>query len=421
MASILFVHGTGVRQQSYEKTFATLADWKKTKSELEGFKLDRCIWGDVHGARPLGGGASIPGYEGAASARPADEVVKWWLLYQNPYFELESLREQGDRELAPRVRAAWTAKKDQIAGGALSPEFNLRLKSHRLDGLWPAALDRVTGLQVWKDVLPPRDVDVTQFFPDFCRCTAEAVMAETALAALAEGVPAPTAEGRNQIVDHYLQDLKAKVRGPRDWYKAVAERVKRLSLTMYAAGDYALSQVVTTPVVRSFVTDQSLPAIGDILFYQARGQRIRDWIEAEIGKLEAPVFLLAHSLGGIACVDLLVLKPDLRSKVAGLITAGSQSPLFYEMDCLVSLPRTAAQPAPGLPPHFPPWLNFHDPNDYLGYAARPAFHDDPRIEDVEVASRQPRLMAHSAYWSEPALWDGIAAFVQTHREGVAKS
>ena len=415
MASILFVHGTGVRQTGYDETFKTLADWLEKKTELKSCTLRRCLWGEVYGSRLLGGGGSIPGYAGRSSAAPEPEVVKWWLLYQNPCFELESLREQGDRELPPRARAEWKAKTDQIAGGVLSREFKLRLESHRLGELWPAALNRVTGSAVWRETLPPRDASADRFFPDFCRCTAEAVMAETALEALSAGIPVPTAESRNLIVDHFLQDLKAKVRGLRDWYDALAARVKQISLTMYAAGDYAMSKVVTAPIARNFVTDLSLPAIGDILFYQARGERIRDFIEAEIGKLEPPVFLLAHSLGGIACVDLLVLKKALRSRVAGLITAGSQSPLFYEMDCLISLPRTAEQPAPPLPAHFPPWLNFHDPNDYLGYAARQVFHDDPRIEDVEVLSRQPRLMAHSAYWSEPALWDRVAAFVHQHR------
>lgn len=422
MASILFVHGTGVRQDRYGETFKTIKEQlEKKRPELKSFALCRCLWGEVHGSRLLGGGGSIPGYTGQASATLEQEVVKWWLLYQNPYFELESLNEQGDRELPPRARFEWKARVEKIAGGESSADLMALLEDHHLDHLWPAAIESVTASAVWRETLPPRDASADQFFPDFCRCTAEAVMAETALAALSAGIPVPTAEVRNWIIDRFLLDLKAKVRGPRDWFNALASRIKNVSLMMYAAGDYAMSQMVTTPVVRNFVTDLSLPAIGDILFYQARGERIRHFIEAEIGKLEPPVFLLAHSLGGIACVDLLVLKPALQAKVAGLITAGSQSPLFYEMDCLYSLPRTAEQPAPPLPPHFPPWLNFHDPNDYLGYAARRAFHDDPRIEDVEITSRQPRMMAHSAYWSEPALWDRVAGFVQIHREGGAKS
>ena len=74
-----------------------------------------------------------------------------------------------------------------------------------------------------------------------------------------------------------------------------------------------------------------------------------------------------------------------------------------------------------LPMHFPPWLNFHDPNDYLSYAACAVFNHDPRITDEQLTSRQPRLMAHGAYWTEPTLWDRIAAFIQQHREGTSTS
>jgi hypothetical protein len=44
---------------------------------------------------------------------------------------------------------------------------------------------------------------------------------------------------------------------------------------------------------------------------------------------------MVHSLGGIACFDMLAL-PD-PPEVARLVTAGSQSPLLYELGALASL------------------------------------------------------------------------------------
>lgn len=413
MGSILFVHGTGVRQDGYEKTFNTLQERLKKQPDLQDLTLERCLWGPVHGARLLERGGSMPGYSGALSIESEEEILKWWLLYQNPYVELESLNEKGDRQLPPRVRADWKTKLNLIEDHHLSAALEQLLRENGLDLTWKASLKTVTDSEIWRETLPQEGMDAERFFPDFCQCTAEAVMAETALAALDAGIPVPTGEIRDRIVRQFVSDLGATVRGPADWFAALGKGLKRLSLLVYAGGDYAVSKVVTKPVLRNFVTNRSLEAIGDILFYQANSERIGRFIEERINELEAPVFLLAHSLGGIACVDLLVRK-DLRQRVAGLITAGSQSPLFYEMGCLVSLPRTSETPAPRLPEHFPPWLNFYDPNDYLSYAAKTVFHSDSRISDCEITSRQPRLMAHGAYWTEKMLWRSLAEFVRKH-------
>ncbi len=411
MGSIIFVHGTGVRQDGYEKSFQAI----DASLKLDGFLLRRCVWGEVHGSRLLQGGGSIPGYSGrSSSAQPDDDVLKWTLLYQDPDFQLEQLKEQGDRELPPRMRARWREEQARVAAWQPSSNFTEVIEPCGLGQQWQKAFEAVAKSDTWEGIFPPRDRGVEEFLPEFCRCAAESIMARTTLAALAAGVSIPAADIRDRIVNAFLDDLGIRVRGLRDWFGALGRATKRILLPVYAAGDYAVSRVVTTPLVRNFITDLSLEAIGDILFYQARGARIRDFIEAEIEKAEPPVFLLAHSLGGIACVDLLALKEDVRRKVHGLITAGSQSPLFYEMNCLVSLPRTQETPSPGLPGDFPPWLNFHDPNDYLSYAARRAFHDHDRITDREVTSRQPRVMAHSAYWSQEKLWTEVRTFIREH-------
>jgi len=54
---------------------------------------------------------------------------------------------------------------------------------------------------------------------------------------------------------------------------------------------------------RGAITSSVSPTPCDILLYQGRGDRIRAFIRAKIEQAEPPVVLLAHSLGGIACVD----------------------------------------------------------------------------------------------------------------------
>ena len=61
------------------------------------------------------------------------------------------------------------------------------------------------------------------------------------------------------------------------------------------------------------ISDASYPFAGDVLMYLARGDAIRDFIAARIEAVPGPVLLVAHSLGGIACVDLLARRICLRS------------------------------------------------------------------------------------------------------------
>jgi hypothetical protein len=113
------------------------------------------------------------------------------------------------------------------------------------------------------------------------------------------------------------------------------------------------------------------------------------------------VTLVAHSLGGIACVDLLAL-PD-PPPVARLVTAGSQSPFLYELGALTSL-----KPPQPLPAGFPPWLNLYDRNDFLSYCAGRLWSG---VEDREIESGQPFPASHSAYFGNAEGWLAIRAFM----------
>jgi hypothetical protein len=114
------------------------------------------------------------------------------------------------------------------------------------------------------------------------------------------------------------------------------------------------------------------------------------------------VTLVAHSLGGIACVDLLAMPNP--PKVSKLITAGSQSPFLYELGALAS-----RKPGEPLPVGFPPWLNFYDRNDFLSYIAKPFW---PEVIDHEVRSGQPFPDSHGAYFGSEDVWTRIREFMQ---------
>jgi pimeloyl-ACP methyl ester carboxylesterase len=159
-------------------------------------------------------------------------------------------------------------------------------------------------------------------------------------------------------------------------------------------------KLVNRRLLRPFAESHS-PIAGDIIYYQAKGQGIRDFIAGAISTADPPVYVMAHSLGGIAAVETLIL--DNQLKVAVLVTFGSQAPYFLEIDALAALKKGEALPA-----HFPPlWLNVCDPNDLLSFRAKTVFANDARIHDEQVDSGQPPVAAHSAYLGSNAFWKHV--------------
>ncbi len=56
MATMLFVHGTGIRKAGYWQTYKLIAP----RIRDLGYEPAECLWGDEYGSQF--GGASLPGY-----------------------------------------------------------------------------------------------------------------------------------------------------------------------------------------------------------------------------------------------------------------------------------------------------------------------------------------------------------------------
>ena len=178
-----------------------------------------------------------------------------------------------------------------------------------------------------------------------------------------------------------------------------------------------LGKSLLTSVIRrkrGLITDKLYGFPADILLYQARGGAIRDSLRKLVEEASDDVILLGHSLGGIACVDLLVDQP--LPKVKMLITVGSQAPFLYELNCLVSMSYDAdADRDERLPINFPKqWLNFYDQRDILSYVGAKLFGN--RIMDIEMQNGQPFPDSHSAYWDNNALYAKIKARIEEMRQ-----
>ncbi len=396
MGSIIYVHGTGVRQPDYGNDCKLIR--KKLDKHAPGWTLVECPWGDKHGVKLHLQGKSVPDY----LVKPVEqgELMRWWRLYQDPLCELRELAALDPEEVwvAPGQEAAWQTLDKTIKSFAPSPALEERIAACGLDSFWNEAAGQVRRTDEYQEA-----IERAGPYPGhFRRAFARAVFATATDAASATGQPVASGSARDEVVDLVVLELGGDDLGARDLGKAALGAIKSVG-NIFLAGTGATA-AYTGVFSRAKITDKSLPAAGDILLYQTRGEKIREFINQKIKGAAPPIYLLAHSLGGIACVDLLALEP---APVAGLITAGSQAPLLYEMNALFSLEDGAP-----LPPFFPKrWLNFYDPNDLLSYAGEKVF--PKRVKDVPIHSRQPFPQAHSAYWREPKLWEAISSFLNS--------
>jgi hypothetical protein len=389
LTTVVFVHGTGVRELSFEKSL------DRVRSELAGrvgLKVVPCYWGGL-GAELHQNGASIPRYDATRPAKPESaeevEVALWGVLYDDPLYELRllSLRQAEAAPFVPGRRSPTQELAELVEELEPQGELAEKLAQAGLAESFAASRAAVVASSAFADALAGAPAALAEYRTAIAR----AVLAEALARSLGDEPEVPRigepgerridAALRDEIVDLLIEDLGGKERAL-GWLKAKAGDLLAAAGTRLATGR------------RGSLTDGASPAVGDILRYQARGEKIRELIAKVCGEAEPPVVLLAHSLGGIACVDLLIGRS---LGVELLVTAGSQAPFFFEIDALGSLAWGKA-----LPEHFPRWLNLYDPRDFLSYVGGGVFPG--RVKDVEVDNQQPFPASHSAYWENPHVW-----------------
>lgn len=384
MPTLLFVHGIGVRGDAWFSGFDLIS--RKAKKFLPDVEVKGCQWGDAFGARLHSGGSTIPGYARSGGSDPdvdASSRARWYLLSEDPLLELRILPEEDFLGAKPGPEIF-----KLIPPLATDPTISERLNEWSVAGLWPDYITQISSDPGWL------------FAVNSITTTAAAVSEKMARAI--------TAGFQRDIREKAFPNLSG---GQRDELKDAL--VGLLGGPPFGIGDWLLDRFTNAGVHRrGSLSDGTTPAVGDIIRYQARGAEIRNFI-AERVKATGASIILAHSLGGIAAVDWLA-SPEYATACAGdgprithLITAGSQSPYFYEIDALVSRPFGA-----GLPLTFPnKWLNFFDRADFLSYLAESAFPG--RTRDVEVDNGQPFPESHSAYWNnDDQVWKAISTFLK---------
>lgn len=406
MTTVIFVHGTGVRETEHSKEYSQTFETIKAKIRTQRLDIEviPCLWGNDFGAKLAAKGMSIYRYdETLAITKESEdkEIVLWAQLYQNPLYELELLALKPQKGQSASVFSTEDTPGDELHAHvqALTAEGKYQpiLTEAGIASIFIEARNEVIKSSAYNQI--KRHVS-KESFSEYSNAVARAIVATAIFIAQARELYPPIltdANLRDKVVEKISLALSEEELGVGSWVLGKIGGLASHHLTNYVEKK------------RGDVTNKISPMPCDILLYQTRGEKIRDFIETKIrdaSKASPPVVLIAHSLGGIACVDLLVEKLKEQKPLEDvklLITAGSQAPFLYEINALYSL--EFGEP---LPEKFPKWLNFYDQRDFLSYTAGKIFNQpNQRIQDVEIVSRLPFPQSHGAYWTNSTTWTTI--------------
>ncbi len=393
MASVIFVHGIGVRGHEYEATFKTIE--KKIRAQRLDIKVIPCLWGDELGASLGANGASVPRYDETLALNMAEEedreVLLWAHLYREPLYELQllSLKTNEEGSNNPFADSPGDELRSRVDRLILRGELQVKLAEAGIAEVFDEAREAIIRSdaynELWQNIS-------AESLGEYSNAIARALVAQAMLICEEQEKYPPVLTNvklRDRLVELLSLALVETELGLGNW---VLGQMARLALPI------GTSYLVRK---RGAVTNKISPLPSDLLLYQARGEKIRNFIKQTIEQAEPPVVLLAHSLGGIACVDLMVEQPLLQ--VAHLVTVGSQAPFLYEINALCSL--EFGQP---LPEYFPEWLNIYDLRDLLSYKGGKIFS---KVRDEEVISKQPFPRSHGAYWENDRTWKFIMEII----------
>lgn len=419
VSSVIFVHGTSVRYQAYAESFAIFRD-HILRLHPETHVLP-CAWGDVLGSPSLDDLSLIPasrrgewtGRSPTAKDAALDASARRMVLDLDPMHELtqlELLWRERSREQRPLLEpdTAEARCRALLPTVSADPQLRILLDEVGLSDGFAQALASVAGSELMRRcVAGVRNASGPDWgiFADYL---AEAVIAEAFRLTQPPSPGQYSVESRNALADRIVDLLQGRQLGLRDFTTAIGRGTLTTAGHGVAAAGGKLVQHWRGPFSAAIQ-----PFVGDIFRYLAFGEPLRRFIASQTRGARPPVVLVGHSLGGIACLDLLTREPDL--PVAHLVTVGSQGAQLYRMGALPGMPDDQTLPA-----DFPRWTNVYSRHDLLSYLAEPVFGHS-QVTDVEISGAQTMPAAHGDYFNRPALYELLASSRDAGVDPVAPS
>ncbi len=394
MIKVLFVHGTGTREKRSKEIIAQTE--KGLKKQGLKFEVVGCFWGDEVGASlNFNGLASLPSDNNTRSIGGGEgtdfDILLWEHLYLDPLYELKIIaRTQPvassgvSKDLEP-----YEVVEERIKSQPLTPAVLALLSENELEEIFEEVRRKVTNSTEYKKAIKTikDEAAAEEYYP---------VIARSIVAELIQ-IQSERAADTLLIYDATLRD------------ELVKELENQFNEDTYSRGIGKLAKDIAGWVTLGVPTMalengrenfmmKLYPFIGDILVYQGYGEKIREVIRKNILECGDEVIVLAHSLGGIACVDLLIKEKLPQVKL--LVTVGSQAPFFYEIGALQNLSK-AGELSYKLD-KLPKWLNIYDKYDFLSFVGEGIFGE--KVLDERVNNRQPFPLSHGAYFSNKETW-----------------
>jgi hypothetical protein len=400
MATLFFVHGTGVRRQGFDETLENIRQGLAGVGRGD-LKVQGVPWGVMLGthvdSQQITDMLPPTGAMGLSLTDPEVEARLWADLLADPLYELRmaALKQPAGPVIAAPggliPSEALKAKLRALDLKVKAPVGGVPIETIREAARWLADGDGAPVLtEAAAAVADAND-------PTIVGATARAIVAYALAKSRGEVGTGPDAlylaDERDALVGQVAGALSGGVMGVGDWLFNAIKRFAEAQATTFAKDR------------RSGVMMQASPGFGDILLSQRRGQDILELLKAEIEKIEGDVYAIGHSLGGIFLVNILS-SPHRPANVKKLITVASQSPFFFACDAMDTL-----RPGEPLGALFTPWLNIFDRNDFLSFCAERMFRSVPDVIDFEVSSGIPFPDSHGAYWRMKKVYQRISDFL----------
>ncbi|GGJ32006.1 hypothetical protein [Deinococcus roseus] len=199
--------------------------------------------------------------------------------------------------------------------------------------------------------------------------------------------------------------------------RAAGETVRNQLAQLYQTARVTNRHMITT-------------SLGDILVYQRNQRTIQNRVlevlkafdvkKSGYGTARKPVHVVAHSLGGVIALDLILRSP-LPLQAKSLTTFGSQFPYFHLID-----PRPSIGAYQGksllLPAQLKRWINLWEPLDPLAFVASKMFvlASGQPVLDVQVHPEgglndllKGHYYTHGIYWQTGELLEALQKNLQT--------